>query len=211
MGTESRGGAETAERRAQRALYGRAAARDEVEVHPRTHAAEALVADWSPIEAPPGGEARSFEAGRGKMRKRFAVVVAAVVVLVALVLGGRLALGSSAPGPRTSAAPQQSSVTSAAGNDAGGRSVLVARDSGARKFAAGSAVSAGEGVFRYTTAAGDTFLGIASRFHVCTADLNAGRPLADQGLMLTAGTPITVKLGTWPTTADGTADCVWDH
>ena len=88
---------------------------------------------------------------------------------------------------------------------------LTAHDSGTREFAAGSAVSAGDGVFRYTTSAGDTFLGIASRFHVCISDLDGGRPLADQGLMLTAGTSITVELGTWPTNADGTVDCVWDH
>jgi hypothetical protein len=90
-------------------------------------------------------------------------------------------------------------------------SAATAHDSGSRRFASGGAVAAGDGVFRYTTSTGDTFLGIASRFHVCISDLDGGRPLADQGLMLTAGTSITVKLGTWPMNADGTVDCVWDH
>jgi hypothetical protein len=89
-------------------------------------------------------------------------------------------------------------------------SAATAHDSGSRRFASGGAVAAGDGVFRYTST-GDTFLGIASRFHVCISDLDGGRPLADQGLMLTAGTSITVKLGTWPMNADGTVDCVWDH
>lgn len=209
--TSPRDRTESGKRRMQRSLYG-----------PPSQSLEqidqqlgALLTDASSIEQPspeaaPANRTPQPDVPRASVPKFAVALIAAVVLLAAVILGARLALGTLTTDPHKPGYPQQSLGTPVGSRNSAQRSVLIAQDSGARRFAAGSAVAVSPGVFHYSTAAGDTFLGIASRFHVCIADLDGGRPLADQGLMLTAGTAITVELGTWPTNADGTVDCVWD-
>lgn len=201
--------AESARRRTLRALYGPSPSPDAVERLQGAPLVPEPSTERSSLEAAhDDGRAAPLGARPPSLRKRVAILVAGVLLLVAVVLGARLALGNAVAGPTRPSSPQQAAAPDAF--SAAPQRVLLAHDSGTRRYAAGSAVVVGNGVFRYTTAAGDTFLGIASRFHVCIADLEGGRPLADQGQMLTARTPITIELGNWPEKPDGAVDCVWD-
>lgn len=136
------------------------------------------------------------------------VIVLLAIGGVAAVLGigvglsgglGRLTFQPVTPRVSVTAAPTPTTTTH-----------LTARDGGVKEFATGRATLLAPDRYRYIVHEGDTFLGIASRFHVCTYDLVTGRPPADQSAPLTAGTAITVELGNWPTQADGSIDCVWD-
>jgi hypothetical protein len=141
---------------------------------------------------------------RQPMRPVFVVVA---ICAVAVVFAVGVALSGSLSGVMPHEARQ--AIVSAAPSSAAA-AAPAARDSGAREFATGRATVLAPGRYRYAVESGDTFLGIASRFHVCTYDLVVGRPPAEQSAVLTPGTRLTVELGAWPTKPDGTIDCVWD-
>lgn len=146
---------------------------------------------------------------RPSARRRPTLALLASLPVVGLLILLVAGLGVSGGFGRTLARPAPPSASAAAPRPTV-TAAIMARDSGAREFATGPATPLAPGRFRYVVEKGDTFFGIASRFHVCTYDLVNGRPVADQSALLAAGTPITVQLGTWPTNADGSVDCVWD-
>lgn len=129
---------------------------------------------------------------------RLRVVVGAVAVAgVLIVLGLTTALPQIVPtvndGTRSS--------TSAADLQ------MSARDGGPKTYAQGAASRIEGGQYRYTVAPGDTALGIAARFHVCIADVNAGLPPGADNGALPVGTVISVQLSRWEIRAGGTVAC----
>ncbi|MGN6445580.1 LysM peptidoglycan-binding domain-containing protein [Amnibacterium sp.] len=199
MGIDPQDAADPSKRSAQRAVPGPGPSADEVGAHGVSTIAGARSA-MSPARTP----SRFLRCVVVLM-----AVAAVLVVLITVAVTVPFTKGSSASGAHLATAPHASATP--ARRSTAPASASIAHDGGSREYAKGRAARVGNGVFRYTVAPGDTFLGIASRFHVCVADIDSGRPRPDWGSPLTAGTRIRVELGTWPTKADGTVDCIWDH
>lgn len=174
------------EHRLRLALYGPHASAADVEQYRRRYRPEPAAAAAPSVHAPTGA-------------RRPVVLVIAGAFAVLVVVGAGLWSAGLARSPNPVATPSATARPA--------RAVPVARDEGEREFATGAASRLHPGAYRYTIAAGDTELGIASRFHVCVSDVTAGLPLAMQGDYLTPGTGIDVELASTSIWSDGTIHC----
>lgn len=84
---------------------------------------------------------------------------------------------------------------------------VLAKDAGPRRYAQGPASAAGAGRYRYTVVLRDTATGIASRFHVCVADVWAGLPAGVDNGAMPVGTEVAIALARSEVRPDGTVRC----
>jgi hypothetical protein len=195
------------ERRLRQALYGPQASSRDVERYQHHLVSEhnaglATIAD-APLRRAAAGRAR---AANRYMRPAL-LAGAAVVVLVACLWIWGVGTGR-APATVTGEHPQPTSAGGGAPSTSRSMNATpTAHDGGTREFATGPASGTQTGAIRYTIASGDTELGIAARFHVCTSDVTGGLPLAMQGDYLKPGTTIAIKLDSTSIWPDNTVHC----
>lgn len=141
----------------RRRLYGPDASPEDVAAYEAT----AGPADVQAEPEGPGAEAARHGRGRGRTAAMAAIGV--VLVLGGLLLGHRLITGVVQAGTTAASAAPTTTTSRIA-------------DQGAGPYAEGAATREGRVRVLYTVAAGDTIIGIAARFGLCTGDVLVALP-----------------------------------